>query len=122
MKAVCQEFGDGDGIFCMDGVLAHPLGNEEPVQVCSDQQAYRSPKGFLQAGEVGKSGKSHQEPAAHVRSFGAESGEPGSDGTTAEEVVTGGLGLAEGEKADGQHEAKVEGKREGCKELIAVHG
>ncbi|MPM18037.1 hypothetical protein SDC9_64438 [bioreactor metagenome] len=114
MEPVGQELGDGDGVLCMDGVLAHSFGYKEPVQVGSHQKAYGCPESFLQTCKVGESGKAHQEPSAHVGCLGAEGRKPWTDGTTAEEVVAGGLCFAEGKKADGQHKAKVEGKGEGC--------
>ena len=70
VEAQGQELRHGDG-FQIGRIPPQPPGHDEPVQPGAQRQADGGPAGRGDAGEVGKTRHSHQQPAGHIAGFGA---------------------------------------------------
>ena len=107
--AVLQEFRQRQRVVGELRVLAQARSDEVPVGPGADGDADGNPAG-VEAGEVGIARHAHEHPAAHIRGFGGERGDPGAELAVAEEVVAHIACAAVVIHADGHHEADVEHK------------
>ena len=78
--------GNGMGL-C--GILSHSLGDDEPVEICTQRQTYCCPAGFGNAAEEGETGNAHQQVRAHIGSLGAHRGDDRAELSAAEVEVLG---------------------------------
>ena len=78
--------GNGMGL-C--GILSHSLGDDEPVEICTQCQTYCRPARFGNAAEEGKTGNAHQKVRTHIGSLGAHRGDDRAELSAAEVEVLG---------------------------------
>ena len=72
-EAFAEEIRQGERVDTV-GVYAKLFCNKKPVEISSDGETDCCPCGFRKTAHQGNRGKSHKQPAAHIRSFRAESG------------------------------------------------
>ena len=60
----------GNGPACY-GIAAQALGNNQPVEICTNSQTNGGPACIRDAGQGCNSRQTHEKPAAHIRSLGA---------------------------------------------------
>ena len=71
------------------GILSHSLGDDEPVEICTQCQTYCRPARFGNAAEEGKTGNAHQKVRTHIGSLGAHRGDDRAELSAAEVEVLG---------------------------------
>ena len=85
-ETVGEEGGKGQGVLGDLGVDPESLRDEEPCSVGTDGETDSDPD-LSETGCVYRSGKSHEKPAAHIRSLCGKCGDVGVEGTSAEDVI-----------------------------------
>ena len=75
-EAVGEELGKSNGVVRLHAVTAQTLGNDEPVEVGANGKSDGSPSRVGKTEPVGNAGQTHEQPSAHVGSFGTHCGDP----------------------------------------------
>ena len=90
-EPVFKEVGDGDAVAADLGIVAQPLGHDEPVQIGADSQAHGSPEGVADAGDIGQSRDAQQQPGGHIAGLGAHGSDVGAQLPAAQIELAGGV-------------------------------
>ena len=106
-ETIGEKLGDGKGVVCCQRVAAKPFGYDQPVNVGADRKPQSGPDRLRYAGEIGKAGKTHQKPAAHIRCFRAHGSDKGAELPAAQVEITDGFIFSGCQETDGQHTKKV---------------
>ncbi|MNH05612.1 hypothetical protein D3C79_649550 [compost metagenome] len=101
-EAAGEVIRQGQGIAVVLSLHTQTAGNEQPVQVGTDDQTDGDPA-FRQARHIDGTRQAHQQPAAHVRGTGRQCGYNATEATAAEDVVRKVVGGAIGHEADQHH-------------------
>ena len=108
-EALLEVLGNGDGVACRIGHLAELCREELPVEVGADEKTDSYPA-FSQTVQEYRSRKSHQQPAAHIRSLRRDCGGPAAKLPAAYEIIVHALGLLIGHDAYAQHHKRINHK------------
>ena len=104
-EAAGEKVRHGDGID-LHGVSVQTLGNDQPVEICTEAKTDGGPSGLRHAAEERQTGDAHQQVCAHVRRLRAHRGHDGAELSAAEVEVLGRavFGI---HKSDDEHTNKV---------------
>ena len=89
LEPLGEELGQGVGPGDL-GIPAQTAGGEQPVEIGAGSQTDGGPAHIGHAGEVGKSGQTHQQVAGHIGGLGAHGGDQGAQFPSAQVEVRGG--------------------------------
>jgi hypothetical protein len=110
-KTVGEEFGDGQRIAHLLGLLAQARGDDDPVRDRTHEQADPDPR-FDQARRIERAGQAQQQPSAHVGSPRAQRRDRRMKIAPGQHVSLAGIGRSfPGEQADPDHQEEIEGER-----------
>ena len=102
-----DEAGDGDGVQ-LHAVPAQPPGHQQEVQISAGGQTDGGPAGVGHAGQIGQTGDTHKQVAAHVAGLGAHGGDQGAHPPAAQVETLGALfGPAANHHAGEDDEAEI---------------
>ncbi|MNQ74014.1 hypothetical protein D3C85_887620 [compost metagenome] len=107
LEAVGEVVRQGQGVAVVLGLHAQAAGDEQPVEVGTDDQADGDPA-LGKAGQVDRAGQAHQQPATHVGGTGGQRGDEAAQAASAEDVVGKVVGGAIGNEADQHHGRNVD--------------
>ena len=93
------------------GISAQPCRSEQPVEICSDCEAYCGPADIGNAGEIRESGQTHKQVARHIARLCAHCGNERTELSAAEVEIGGRFVLPRAAEADYQHSDEVDGNR-----------
>ena len=110
METIRDEVGNRDRIAADLRVLAQTVRDDLPVEIGADRQADGDP-GLRIAGEENRAGKTHQQPAGHVRGLCGQRDDPLVHLAPAQIIVVQRLLLAREEESDTQHQREITRKR-----------
>ena len=106
LETVGEIVRQSQGVAVVLGLHTQTAGNEQPVEVGTDDQADGDPALGDASNEDGAR-QAHQQPAAHVGGTGGQRGNEAADATAAENVVGQVLGTQVGNKADQDHRGDI---------------
>ena len=86
MEAVGKIFRQRDGISRFLAVPAQSLGNDQPVDICTNRQTDRSPRGVSDPAPVRNARQAHEQPPGHIRRLRAHRRHPGAQAPAPEEI------------------------------------
>lgn len=108
-EALLEVLRDSDGVAGGIGHLAELCREELPVEVCTDEQTDGDPA-FGQTVQEDGAGESHQQPAAHIRRLGGDSGSPAAQLPSSYEIIVHALGFLVGHYTNAQHYKRINHK------------
>ncbi|MPM19591.1 hypothetical protein SDC9_66017 [bioreactor metagenome] len=109
-KAFGKELGNGDGLQPLR-IQPDAPGHDQPVEIGAHRQTDGGPAGVGHAGKVRETGKSHQQPTAHVGCLGAHSRHQRPQLTATQIKIIRGPVLSGTGCADSQHRNQIDENR-----------
>jgi hypothetical protein len=85
-ETVAEKIRYRNGVAALNAVSSKALRDKEPVEISPEGEAYSGPRCVREAAPIRHARQPHQQPAAHIRGFRAESRNPWAERTAAQKI------------------------------------